>query len=204
VAGAVPTIWKRHRPLRRDEHPIQISPACSGSSSTAGSHTLRWRPAWSALRAASTACASSGMGMTETSPLAAGRAAAEGVRGRDELDCAPSRAASSRACSSGIVDDAGASCRGTAPRPARIQVRGPWITGAYHREAADEKFHDGWLRTATSDTVDPKGFIRSPTAPRRHQVRRRVDLFGRARERAHGAPRRARGGGDRAAPTRVG
>ena len=28
-----------------------------------------------------------------------------------------------------------------------IEVRGPWITGAYYRDSAAEKFHDGWLRT---------------------------------------------------------
>ncbi len=40
-----------------------------------------------------------------------------------------------------------------------MEVRGPWITGAYHRDAAPEKFDDGWLRTGDIGTIDPRGFF---------------------------------------------
>jgi fatty-acyl-CoA synthase len=40
-----------------------------------------------------------------------------------------------------------------------IEVRGPWITGSYHRDRAPEKFHDGWLRTGDVGTIDPLGFV---------------------------------------------
>src|SRR5439155_936592 len=33
-----------------------------------------------------------------------------------------------------------------ARRAGEIEVRGPWVTAAYYREDAPEKFHDGWLR----------------------------------------------------------
>ncbi|MGI5201973.1 AMP-binding enzyme [Spirillospora sp. CA-108201] len=37
-------------------------------------------------------------------------------------------------------------------------MRGPWITGAYHRDPAPGKFDDGWLRTGDIGTVDDRGF----------------------------------------------
>ncbi len=40
-----------------------------------------------------------------------------------------------------------------------IELRGPWITGAYYGDETAEKFNDGWLRTGDIGTVDPKGFI---------------------------------------------
>ncbi|MDT4936781.1 MAG: hypothetical protein QOG80_452 [Pseudonocardiales bacterium] len=40
-----------------------------------------------------------------------------------------------------------------------IEVRGPWITGAYHLDPAPEKFHDGWLRTGDIGTVDDRGYF---------------------------------------------
>ena len=58
---------------------------------------------------------------------------------------------------------------------------------------------------ATSARVDAQR-VHPDHRPRqgRHQVGRRVDLVGRAREPAHGAPRRRRGGASSACPTRSG
>ncbi len=58
-----------------------------------------------------------------------------------------------------IVDDAGEPLVWDGTTAGEIEVRGPWITGAYYRDAASEKFHDGWLRTGDVGTVDAKGFI---------------------------------------------
>ena len=46
-----------------------------------------------------------------------------------------------------------------------IEVRGPWVTGAYYKDDDPEKFHDGWLRTgdvghhrpATATSGSPTG-----------------------------------------------
>jgi fatty-acyl-CoA synthase len=40
-----------------------------------------------------------------------------------------------------------------------IEVRGPWVTGSYHRDPAPEKFRDGWLRTGDVGTMDERGFF---------------------------------------------
>jgi fatty-acyl-CoA synthase len=41
-----------------------------------------------------------------------------------------------------------------------IQVRGPWITGAYyHDQNPAEKFVDGWFRTGDVATIDPEGYL---------------------------------------------
>ncbi len=40
-----------------------------------------------------------------------------------------------------------------------IEVRGPWVTGSYHLDAAPEKFDDGWLRTGDVGTIDDRGFF---------------------------------------------
>ncbi|MDM0113849.1 long-chain fatty acid--CoA ligase [Variovorax sp. J22R133] len=43
-----------------------------------------------------------------------------------------------------------------------VQVRGPWISGAYHATPNDpSKFSaDGWLRTGDVATIDPQGYMR--------------------------------------------
>jgi fatty-acyl-CoA synthase len=38
-------------------------------------------------------------------------------------------------------------------------VRGPWVTSAYYRESAPEKFRDGWLLTGDVGSIDARGYI---------------------------------------------
>ena len=41
-----------------------------------------------------------------------------------------------------------------------LQLRGPWVTGAYHLRASPESFtDDGWLRTGDVGTIDPQGYV---------------------------------------------
>ena len=76
------------------------------------------------------------------------------------------------------------------PRPVDhrlvLQGRGP---GAVPRRLAVHRRRRHARRPGLHDDLGPH--------EGRHQVRRGVDLLGRARERGHGAPRRLRGGGDR-------
>jgi len=106
-----------------------------------------------------------GWGMTETSPLAtvsyARRELAEA--GADERY----RRAAMAGVPAPLVDLRIRTAEGTdAPPDGRtmgeIQVRGPFITGAYHgTPPTEDKFTaDGWLRTGDVATIDELGFMR--------------------------------------------
>jgi fatty-acyl-CoA synthase len=154
VAGAVPTIWNGLLQYVRahggDLSSLRLVP-CGGS---AVPHSLqeayekelgvRILQAW---------------GMTETSPLGsvahppAGVPDAEAWRYRDSagrLLCQVEYR---------LVGEAGTvvPCDGEAV--GEIQVRGPWVTGAYYKDDDAAKFHDGWLRTGDVGTIDPIGFV---------------------------------------------
>ncbi|HET9070626.1 MAG TPA: long-chain fatty acid--CoA ligase [Acidimicrobiales bacterium] len=58
-----------------------------------------------------------------------------------------------------IVGDDGSEAPWDGETTGEIEVRGPWITAAYHLDPAPEKFHDGWLRTGDIGSVDGRGFI---------------------------------------------
>ncbi len=105
-----------------------------------------------------------------------------------------------------LVDDDGDEGRWDGESTGEIEVRGPWIAARYFRDdSGDEKFDTGWLRTGDIAAVDERG-VRADHRPLqgRDQVRRRVDLLGRARERADVAPGGGRGGGDRQAGRALG
>jgi len=103
-----------------------------------------------------------GWGMTETSPLAT-----VSVR----QDDAPADERFRRAAMAGVpvplVDvrirgDDGRDVSWDGKSVGEIQVRGPFITGAYHGvPVSDEKFtDDGWLRTGDVAAMDELGFVR--------------------------------------------
>jgi fatty-acyl-CoA synthase len=106
-----------------------------------------------------------GWGMTETSPVATVSYPTAALAG------APEAERFRRAAMAGVpvplvdvrlrTDDGG-----DAPRDDRtqgeIQVRGPFITGAYHEAGSppDNFTEDGWLRTGDVATMDQLGFVR--------------------------------------------
>ena len=98
-------------------------------------------------------------GMTETSPFAAIALPPKGSTAEDEMTW---RSKTGRICAGvelRIVDDAGQPLAWDGSTTGEIEVRGPWITGAYYGDPAPDKFHDGWLRTGDVGTVDARGFI---------------------------------------------
>ena len=124
--------------------------------------------------------------MTETSPLGthrppAGRRSAPRRSGRTASPRAASRPASRR----GWPAPDGELLPWDGESAGELEVRGPWIAGAYYGGAdgeplrPEDKFSaDGWLRTGDVGMISPDGY---PDAHRprqgRHQVRRRVDLL---------------------------
>ena len=88
-----------------------------------------------------------------------------------------------------------------------LEIRGPWVAAGYYDtpEQADRWTDDGWFKTGDVVSLHPTR-LHPDQGPLegRDQVGRRVDLVGRARERADGAPGGRRGGGDRRARRRSG
>jgi fatty-acyl-CoA synthase len=154
LAGAVPTIWNEL--LRHvDEHPTDLSSLrivpCGGSAVPLAlmqafweRHGVRIVQAW---------------GMTETSPVAA---VAHPPKGATEGDEWTWRARTGRVTAGvelRIVGDDDRPLPWDGQAVGEMEVRGPWITGAYYRDPDPDRFHDGWLRTGDVATVEANGFV---------------------------------------------
>jgi len=154
IAAAVPTIWNdllRHG----EETELDLSSlglvVCGGSAvprilmeKFQDRYGVRIIQAW---------------GMTETSPFASIALPPKICTAEDEMTW---RSKTGRVCAGvdlRIVNDAGETLAWDGTTAGEIEVRGPWITGAYYRDPAPDKFHDGWLRTGDVGTVDALGFI---------------------------------------------
>jgi fatty-acyl-CoA synthase len=154
VSAGVPTIWSEI--LRYAEsHPVDLSSlrlvACGGSAvprrlieEFQKRHGVRMIQAW---------------GMTETSPLGAVAHPPKNIHLDEEMNWRAKTGRVVAGVEARIVDDAGRELPWDGKSVGEIQVRGPWITSGYYKDAAPEKFQDGWLRTGDVGMVDPKGFV---------------------------------------------
>jgi len=162
VSGAVPTVWNDvlsyldgHDGVRLDSLRLIL---CGGSAvpvslqqALEDRHGLYVRQAW---------------GMTETSPVASAGLVPAGVEGDAQWSYRGSQGRLLCGVEGRIVGDDGTPLPWDGESVGELQVRGPWVTGGYYNpddasgEAADEKFHDGWLRTGDVGTLDPLGYIR--------------------------------------------
>jgi fatty-acyl-CoA synthase len=102
-----------------------------------------------------------GWGMTETSPVGGMAHPPAGVPlGTDEeIDWRMKSGRLIAGVQMRIVADDGEVLPWDGQAVGEIQVRGPWITGGYHRDPAPEKFADGWLRTGDIGTIDDRGYF---------------------------------------------
>jgi len=160
VSGAVPTVWNDvlsyldgHDDVRLDSLRLIL---CGGSAVPVSlqqaleeRHGLYIRQAW---------------GMTETSPVASAGLVPTGVQGDDQWNFRGSQGRLLCGVEGRIVGDDGTSLPWDGESVGELQVRGPWVTGGYYHPddlaEAEEKFHDGWLRTGDVGTLDPLGYIR--------------------------------------------
>ncbi|MGH1563835.1 long-chain fatty acid--CoA ligase [Mumia sp. DW29H23] len=154
VAGGVPTIFNDVLGWI-DEHPADLTSLrtvlCGGSAVPESlqralwdRHGVRIQQAW---------------GMTETSPVATSGKPPVGV---GEEEAWRYRAGQGRllgGVEARLVGGAGEELPHDGEAVGEVEVRGPWITGAYYRDDDPEKFRDGWLRTGDVGTIDPRGYI---------------------------------------------
>jgi fatty-acyl-CoA synthase len=101
-----------------------------------------------------------GWGMTETSPLASLAMPPKRLTSRTSIEYRAMAGRILPGVELRLCDDAGRIQPWDGVAEGEIQVRGPWVTTAYHRDPAPDKFQDGWLRTGDVGAVDKQGFIR--------------------------------------------
>ncbi|MDM0014993.1 long-chain fatty acid--CoA ligase [Variovorax sp. J22P168] len=106
-----------------------------------------------------------GWGMTETSPLGSVPVLKPAHQALPDTDRHALRAMQGIATpfvEMRIVDEAEGLQPWDGKSSGEVQVRGPWVTGAYHATPNDPaKFTaDGWLRTGDIGTIDPEGYMR--------------------------------------------
>ncbi len=155
VAAAVPTIWNDVLHCLEDDPGHDISSlrlvTCGGSAVPMSmmkafekQHDVPIVQAW---------------GMTETSPLAT---IARPLPDVPEEQHWAQRATQGRpvcGVEARIVDDDGNPLPHDGEAVGEVQVRGPWITGAYYQNHDESKFADGWLHTGDVGRIDPLGFV---------------------------------------------
>jgi fatty-acyl-CoA synthase len=154
VAGAVPTIWNallQHvRANGGDLSSLRIVP-CGGS---AVPHALM-----EAYEKEFGVTILQAWGMTETSPLGSVAHPPVGATGDDAWHYRDTQGRLICEVEARLVGDAGTVLRHDGEAVGEVEVRGPWITGAYYKDDDPEKFRDGWLRTGDVGTIDPLGYV---------------------------------------------
>ena len=102
-------------------------------------------------------------GMTETSPVASVGIPPLGAEGEDAWRYRGTQGRLLCGVEGRIVGDDGTVMERDGTSVGELEVRGPWVTGAYYEpgegDGAEEKFRDGWLRTGDVGMLDDLGYI---------------------------------------------
>jgi fatty-acyl-CoA synthase len=155
VAGGVPTIWAGVLTHLQGEGGDLSSLRLVAAGGSAVPHAMQARfesehgvrmlQAW---------------GMTETSPLGSVANPPPGLTKEQEWLYRDSQGRVMCGVEARLAGDGGELLPLDGDAVGEIEVRGPWITGSYHKDDDPAKFHDGWLRTGDVGTLDEHGFIR--------------------------------------------
>ncbi len=155
ITALVPTLMNDL--LRADEEdPLDL--ACfrvivSGGSAVSPGLIRRVRDRWGVPML-------QGWGMTETSPMCCLSIPPRDAHAEEALQW---RAKSGRPVPGmevRIVDEQGSPLPEDGRTVGELQLRGPWVTGGYHRGASRDSFsNDGWLRTGDVGTIDALGYV---------------------------------------------
>jgi len=156
VTAGVPTIWNSILDYGRD-HEIDLSSLRLGNSGGAAAPRImleRFADRYG-LRIIQ------GWGMTETSPVGGMAMPPAGVaeNSPEDLDWRTRSGRVIHGVEMRLIGKNGEELPWDGASEGEIEVRGPWVTGSYHRDAAPEKFRDGWLRTGDVGTIDDRGFF---------------------------------------------
>jgi fatty-acyl-CoA synthase len=153
IAGAVPTIWsdvlRYTRENGSDLSSLRLVP-CGGSAVPEALMRgfdeigVRIVQAW---------------GMTETSPVATMAHAPVGAEGERAWRARVSQGRVLAGLEIRVVGDGDVVLPNDGEAVGEVEIRGPWITGAYYRDEDPGKFHDGWLRTGDVGNLSPDGYM---------------------------------------------
>ena len=157
VTAAVPTIWNDIWNYG-EQHPIDLSSMRSVTSGGAAVPRIlmqRFKDKY-ALQIMQ------GWGMTETSPLGSLAKPHKNAHPDEYMDFHDLAGRVLPGVELRIVsnEETGEVAPTDGATIGEIEVRGPWITGAYYLDATPEKFRDGWLRTGDMGTLDHRGYLR--------------------------------------------
>jgi fatty-acyl-CoA synthase len=154
LAGGVPTIWAGVLAHMRAEGGDLSSLRLVVAGGSAVPHAMQVRfeselgvrllQAW---------------GMTETSPLGSVANPPADLTREEEWRYRDSQGRLFCTVEGRLAGDGGVMLPHDGEVVGEIEVRGPWITGSYHKDDDQAKFHDGWLRTGDVGTLDERGFI---------------------------------------------
>lgn len=152
VAAAVPTIWSGML-AHLETHPQDIShlrTAVVGGSAVAPAvmRAFEERHGVSIVHA---------WGMTETSAI--GTVARPPSRTDDTWAHRSTQGQFSPLVQHRLVDEDGQPVAHDGVSQGELQVRGPWVTGAYLGIDDDSAFDDGWLRTGDIGRISPDGYL---------------------------------------------
>ncbi|MGW4116954.1 long-chain fatty acid--CoA ligase [Nocardia sp. NPDC004711] len=102
-------------------------------------------------------------GMTETSPLGSVAHPPAGAEGEEAWSYRYTQGRFPAGVQARLVGDDGSVLPNDGEALGELEVRGPWITGAYYAPSGGEvdpdKFHDGWLRTGDVGKISPNGYL---------------------------------------------
>ena len=99
-------------------------------------------------------------GMTETSPLGSVANVPAGVAGPEAWQYRDTAGRLFCTVEARLTGDSDAVLPMDGQAVGEIEVRGPWVTGAYYKDDDPQKFHGGWLRTGDVGSIDQLGYIR--------------------------------------------
>jgi fatty-acyl-CoA synthase len=100
-----------------------------------------------------------GWGLTETSPVAALSYPPKHEPAERAIEYRATAGRPLGGVEARVVDEEGKELPRDGHATGEIEVRGPWVTAAYYKDPAPEKFRDGWLRTGDVGRIDSHGFI---------------------------------------------